>query len=447
MLIGSKGLRLMGTPGLLKLATLGSGPVRALYTASNGRAFAVSGDTLYELDGFWTGTNRGTLSTSSGRVVLADNGLHMMIVDGGGYTFTFSTNALAPITDPDFPGAGSVSFQDGFFVFHEPGTGRLWVTESYNGASVDALDFVTSEGSPDPVVTQISDHSTIYAFNTLTLERYYNSGGADFPFTRYRTGGLLQIGCASAASVVQMNKAIYWLGQDVNGQGTVWAISENAYSQRISTHAVELAIREYATSADLGDVTAWCYQTDGHNFYCMNLAETTFVYDDATTLWHERAYLADNGRFERHRADCHAVTHGVHIVGDYQNGNLYALDEYTYTDNGEQIARERITPRVAQDGAWIFIPRLELRMDAGMGLDGGVAGSDPMVMLQISRDGGRTFGPERWRSAGKIGEFRRRAAWNRNGRARDWVFRVRLTDPVRTVWNGMHIPGIRAGKS
>jgi hypothetical protein len=86
-------------------------------------------------------------------------------------------------------------------------------------------------------------------------------------------------------------------------------------------------------------------------------------------------------------------------------------------------------------------------MDAGMGLDGGVAGSDPQVMLRISRDGGRTFGPERWRSAGKIGEFRRRAAWNRNGRARDWVFRVRLTDPVKTVWNGMHIPGIRAGKS
>lgn len=57
----------------------------------------------------------------------------------------------------------------------------------------------------------------------------------------------------------------------------------------------------------------------------------------------------------------------------------------------------------------------------------------PQVMLQISRDGGHTYGAEAWRGFGRIGKFRARALWNGLGRARDWTMKFRITDAVKVV--------------
>jgi hypothetical protein len=72
-------------------------------------------------------------------------------------------------------------------------------------------------------------------------------------------------------------------------------------------------------------------------------------------------------------------------------------------------------------------------MEAGVGKTTG-QGSDPIIMLQVSKDGGHTWGNEIWVPFGKIGEYRRRAVWRRLGRSRDWVFKFRVTDPVKTVF-------------
>lgn len=433
---------LIGTPGLLSLATLGSGPVRCAHTASNGRLFIVSGPTLYEIDQFWTATSRGTLSTSGGLVSMDDNGVHVMIVDGpNGYTFTFTTNTFAAITDADFPGAVTTRFVDGYFVFNEPGTGRAWSTASYNGASVDGLDFATAEARPDDLVAVEADHRTLYLLGVDTIERYYNAGLSAFPFSAYQTGGLIEVGCVSPGSVQKLNAGLYWLGRDKNGSSGVYRINQNGISERVSTHAIDLMIR---AAGDLSAARSWVYQEGGHHFYRLNLPDSTPTFDTATGLWHECTYF-DTGLHTRHRAECHAFAFDAHVVGDYENGNIYALDPDTYTDNGDEIARERTTPHVSQDGARIFIPRIELSIEAGVGLDGGVTpGADPQLMLQISRDGGHSYGTERWVSAGKLGEYTRRAIWNRNGQGRNIVIRVRMTDPVKAVWLGMNLAGISA---
>ena len=57
-----------------------------------------------------------------------------------------------------------------------------------------------------------------------------------------------------------------------------------------------------------------------------------------------------------------------------------------------------------------------------------------MVMLQTSRDHGETWSSERWVSAGKQGEYNWRAIWRRLGRARDMVFRLVISDPIKVAW-------------
>ena len=62
-------------------------------------------------------------------------------------------------------------------------------------------------------------------------------------------------------------------------------------------------------------------------------ANTTWVYDAATQAWHERAGF-DNGEFTRHRSNCQMAFNNKIVVGDFENGNIYAFDLDDYSDNG-----------------------------------------------------------------------------------------------------------------
>jgi hypothetical protein len=58
------------------------------------------------------------------------------------------------------------------------------------------------------------------------------------------------------------------------------------------------------------------------------------------------------------------------------------------------------------------------------------------MMLQVSRDNGNTWGNELWQSMGEVGDYKHRIVWNRLGRGRDFLFKLRVTDPVPLVITG-----------
>lgn len=62
-----------------------------------------------------------------------------------------------------------------------------------------------------------------------------------------------------------------------------------------------------------------------------------------------------------------------------------------------------------------------------------VQGPNPQVSLECSKDNGRTFGPPLIAYIGAIGNYLARVIWRRFGSARDFVFRIRMTDPVKFV--------------
>ena len=86
------------------------------------------------------------------------------------------------------------------------------------------------------------------------------------------------------------------------------------------------------------------------------------------------------------------------------------------------------------------IGKLQVDCETGVGLETG-QGSNPQMMLQVSRDGGHTFGAEQWRDMGKLGNYRTRTQWTRLGQARDWVFRLRISDPVKRIILGVWVDG------
>lgn len=466
---------LQRAPGLKFTQTIGLGPIRGLWTFSNASAvaFVVSGTELYKINTSYVATKIGDVS-GTGPVSIADNGTQVFIAcNGPSFIYNNTTNVFQQITDPDFPGAVTVGYLDGYFVFNEPNSQRIWVTSLLNGTDIDPLDFASAEGAPDGVAGLIIDHREAWVFGTNSVEVWYDAGAADFPLQRIQ-GAFNEIGCVAPYSIAKLDNGLFWLGADARGQGIVYRA--NGYTgQRISTHAVEWQIQQYS---NLSDAIAYTYQQDGHAFYVLIFpsANTTWVYDVSTQAWHERAGF-DNGAFTRHRSNCQMAFNGDVIVGDFESGNIYALDLDTYADNGQiqkWLRSWRALPTDQNNLKRTAQHSLQLDCESGVGLTGSMIaetiylqtedgdylitedgdylisddvtpitqGSDPEVMLRWSDDGGHTWSNEHWATIGKIGQFYRRVFWRRLGmtlKLRDRVYEISGTDPVKIAIVGAEL--------
>lgn len=432
---------LFRAPGLRLLAAVGGGPVRGLWQVG-AYLYVASGNEFYQVDRNFSATLLGNVS-GTGQVSISDNGTQIFIAcNPDGFIYNTLTGVFQQITDPDFAGAVQVGYLDGYFVFTEPNSQRFWITSLLDGTAIDPLDFASAEGFPDNIVGMIVDHRELWLFGTTTTEVWYDAGLADFPFTRIQ-GAFNELGCAAAFSVAKLDNQIYWLGADARGFGIVYRA--NGYvGQRVSTHAVEWQIQSYG---DVSDAIAYTYQQDGHSYYVLIFpsAETSWVFDVATGAWHERAaWDTELGTWYRHRSNCQTVFGSDIVVGDYQNGNLYAFDLQTYADNG-QIQRWlrswRALPTDANTLARTAQHSLQLDCEAGVGLNSG-QGSDPQVMLRWSDNGGHTWSNEHWRSMGRIGDYGHRTFWRRLGmteKLRDRVYELSGTDAVKLAFTGAEL--------
>lgn len=432
-------------PGLRLLATLGTGPVRGLWQF-NGYGYAVSGNTLYKIDAAWNATVLGTVS-GSGPVSMSDNGAVLFVAcNGPSYTYFDITGDFQQITDPNFEGAVTVGYLDGYFVFNAPNSQRVYVVTSLTSTGYiyplvfDALDYASAEGSPDGLVSLIVDHREAWLFGTNSVEVWYDSGAADFPLTRIQ-GAFNELGCAAPYSVAKMDNGLFWLGSDARGNGMVYRA--NGYTgQRISTHAIEFAIQSYAT---ISDAIGYTYQQDGHSFYVLSFptGNATWVYDVATGGWHERAGFS-NGQFLRHISNCQMNYNNEIVVGSYADGNLYAFDLDVFADNGaaqKWLRSWRALPPGQNKLTRTAQHVLQLDCESGVGLATG-QGSNPQVMLRWSDDGGHTWSNEHWASLGGIGAYGTRVIWRRLGmteKLRDRVYEVSGTDPVKIAIIGAEL--------
>lgn len=429
---------LLGTPGTLLFSALSGGGVRGTIRFSATQAFAVVGGNVYQVDTSGAGTLIGTIIARTTPVSMASNGITIMLVTGPeGYVITPNATAalstIVPITNTTFTGADKVDYADGYFVFNKPGTEEFQIT-ALLANTIDPLDFASAEGAPDLLVSLLVNLREIWLFGQGSTEIFFDSGNADFPYERIQ-GAFIEQGCAAKFSPAKFDGTVAWLTANDRGQGMV--VKAVGYQpQRISTHAEEFAWAKYSR---IDDAIAYTYQQEGHSFYVITFptANATWAYDSNTQIWHERAWRNPvDASLNRHRSNCQMAFANKIIVGDWENGNLYSLDLDTYTDNGAILPAIRQAPHFATpDNTWQIFDRFWLDMETGIGLATG-QGSDPMVMISWSDDGGHTFPNEVWVSAGKIGEYRRRAVVRRVGKSRDRVWRVTITDPIKRVLIG-----------
>jgi hypothetical protein len=312
----------------------------------------------------------------------------------------------------------------------------------------------------------------IYLLGEVSSEVWIDVGSqipgiVSFPFQRI-PGTSFQHGCAAPASVARLGEAFAFVAKDTRGQAII-GVMEGYTLKRISTHAVEQSLLDQTVS----DAVAFTYQLEGHEMYVVTFPSInlTWVYDLATGAWHKWLYW--NGQqYTRHRANCGAYFNGQYLVGDYENGLIYAVDNAVYTDNGQTIRRLRRCPHLTADLQRQYFDELQIQFQPGVGTTGlsvpslnrsyvsplviganeffyvpfnaiytigtnnqnaNQTTTNPQAMLRWSNDGGSTWSNEHWCQIGAMGKYKNRIIWRRLGWSRDRVFEVVVTDPIKAV--------------
>ena len=359
---------------------------------------------------------------------------------GGVGTYTVSTSQTVssttlyglnfsqlPSTDGAFTGGTNVDVVDNYFVYNRPDTQQFGCSNALSPIS-GSTNFSSKDGAPDDLVTLIVDHREIYLLGETSSEVWVDQGTSPFPFTRI-PGTSTQHGIVAPFSVARLGNSFAYLSK--NNRGTAQIVQMNGYiPQRISTHAVENSLN----GKTITDAVAWTYQLEGHEVYVISFPtlQLTWCYDIATQMWHKWLYTNNLGQYERCRGNCAAVFQGYVLVGDYSNGKIYHLDRNVYTDDGQNVKRLRRAVHLTTDLQRQYFEELQLQFQPGVGLSTG-QGDDPQAMLRWSSDGGSTWSSEHWTTIGKIGKYTNRAIWRRLGTARDRIFEVSVSDPVKAV--------------
>lgn len=406
-----------GGPGLVEFADIGDGDIRGTHLF-NGALLAVAGDSLYSVDANGAETSIGPIAGYD-PVVISDNGAQAAIVsDSTSYLWDGAT--LSAINDPDFRRASSVDFISQVLLFSEHNSGRYFTSELADGSSYNALDIATAETRPDKLVRVLVSANEALLFGELGVEGLYFSGKpTGVPLSPTQTN--LEYGLAGRDAVCKIDNTVAWLAHDMTirtlRDGSPLAIADPAITSMIQGWT------------DPGSARAFAFSIRGHEWMAIRHSQGCVLWDATTQLWHRR---------ESHGSPTWRVANSIRayghvLLGDASVGKLWRLDPDAQDEGGEPMVRTLVSRTLGPAGLPFTLEAIELEAESGVGLATG-QGSDPKIWMQLSRDGGRTYGTRLERSMGTMGNRNVRVCWS--GPFGDFpphggVIKFACSDPVR----------------
>lgn len=444
--------------------------------------YVVYSNQLYRIDGLGTQTPLGgPLLTNSGPVFMDDNGVQLGFADALGNLYvyqifgtsggtglaagqmqTFTPGALG------FLGASHFAYLDNVGVGAVPGTNPLTSQQMQQSGVGDftawnALAFSLADSQPDPLIAVAGWKGTLIAFGTLSTEIWQDLGLSPFQFGRSPTA-VAMVGCAALASIARWgNDALMVLAQTLNGQAVPAMLTAGGYPDdesnplRDEEFVATINARKadgtlvYGTLADaVGDTVMW----DGIRYYVLSFptAGKTWAWSGNSGAWHEwtsdpgavangAALGAGTGVQGQYRGQTFAVFNGKTLALDFGDGHIYMLNGTGKqdTDNGAPFPMQLVSDMVFQGGTpdigrnrMLTLNALELGIEEGVG-NLAEPGSQPMAMLEISYDKGRTYGAPHMAPMGAAGQTVTRCRFTRLGSGRSLTGRLTLADPVKRV--------------
>lgn len=420
---GKLPLAAMPTPGTV-LFSSGSGSSNRGGYEYNDILYTVIDNKFYSVDSSGVKTELGTLNTSTGRVKMANITNQINIIDGtNGYNYNTNTTTFSVISDVNFPDtATSITAMDDYFLVSRPNSPIVNYCDVSDGLTWNALNIFQKNRIAQNVVAVKALHGQIWVCGGTSIEPYFNSGA---PFERSQDS-ILKIGVVNADTMcAASDSSMYMLAKQSGGGFRVVQAKQDQFG----------SVSDFI-SADLKNITtvsdafAYIYEQEEHEFYVLTFPTNglTFCYDITTQSWHGRqSFVA--GNYTRHISNWAVGCYNKVIIGDYQSGNLYAMDSNVFTEDSIPIRRKLITYPFYSEGKNITGNQLQVLFESGVG-------TGSLVDVSFSKDDGHTFisfSPTR-----DIGtEFGTRALlYNRLGASRSWQFQVQTTMITKPIMYG-----------
>lgn len=410
----------------------------------NGVLYFTTGNALYSTDLSGEVAYLAAGSFGSPYASMSDNYIQLMIVDGSdSWIYDIASGVLTAITDVNFPaGAKNVCFISGRFVCPKPNTREFYCSAPLDGLTWSYLGslpmFGTKEQASDPLFTVTAHNGIMTLWGDSTVEFWQDAGLSPVPF-QYIQGTTQSYGTKSQYSIAQVNDATYFLGHGAQGGWAVFSVKGYTVS-KVSTPDIEDILADWVKQgASFRYTHGVTFSTHGHDFYMLNdTGYGTLLLDTTTGLWSRML----SGNSSNSQMGQTSVSHVAVFSVLYQGASVFIGQEQTpfgvfdQTQNSEagvSIQRQITTKHLRNGGNEFAISELVLLMDTGeVPLN-----QDYKISLEVSRDGGRTFGSPRPRTLGLTGQYKEpRVKWDRLGSARDFVFRLTMTDPIPFVIAG-----------
>lgn len=405
--------------GLVEFATNGDTPCRGLiYLPDLDKLYDIRSSAAYKNISDGTSTRIGTVpgadivqlsrnqNASPQIVVQADAGLQYI-----------ATDSLAYILDSDVASdTVTCDYVSGYHIFGK--ANRQFFTSSLNAATAaDSLDFATFEQRAGKLLRVQESAGELVGLCSEWIE-FWRNGTGDFPFSPI---GFKSRGLKAKNAVAQSDNTLFFVGDDNN----VYRI-DNYNPVVVSTHEIARLIQEDDNPDDL---VMFSYEREGHAFLTLSGTDWTREYDSATGVWHSRKSYGQDRWRAIHSAK--APSWGKTIVGDRLSGKSFYLSKDTFTEDGNIMEWKVISPPMHAFPNGGIIDALHFDVATGVGVLSG-QGSDPKMMLRISKDGGNTFDQYRELELGVRGAHTTRVTARRLGKfgPQGAVIELSITDPV-----------------
>lgn len=483
---------LASVPGLQFMQKiLQSARCRGAYVSSVGLAtqnqqenlFVVFGNVLFRID--WNGeaTRLGNVASGSSRVNFAETGginPYLLVADGsnlwaynlieGGELRRISlperVNGEGGQINPSHVAvvAGSVVINDrtsGFLYYSIPyplnnDKREVFQTQTVAGKTepvydpnnaykvlteeVDAFDwmfldsygvqqFFNAESSSDNIRAIASIGPNLYLFGSKTIEIWQRGSGEDSTWQRQSYTTNASNGLQAPNSIAICGSNLYYLGSGESYAKGVLMVSGQQYKKISEDWLDDKLLGETGDSA-----FAYAYAQGNHNFYVLQLQnlQETWVYDTMTNEWHQRvSRVYETGVETRWR-----VSDLVWFKGEFRafcnDGCMYKFsDEYWYEDYGAgkrlPMIRHRQGALVVNDEKPFILQELGIECNVGTWADYTL---QPDLLLEVSKDGGNTWGHVRSCKMGRTGDYSHRVRFHNVGYNRLCVLKLTYSHPT-----------------
>jgi hypothetical protein len=285
----------------------------------------------------------------------------------------------------------------------------------------------------------------LWVFGNKSFDIWGLSSDEEGNYSLTRTGMGTNIGISAPQSLAKIQNKICWLGSGGDGDNAVWAATQSAQPQRISTPALE----RYIAKVKSTDAFGFAYNYSGHAFYVLSLptANRTFCYDFTTGMWHNRSTRdANTNTLEMWYPSFACNFNGEVYFGTYKANALVVMDQNKHTEwDGRRIRRLRRSPVIVSDMSNIIVDMFRIECGTGLttelqptepignNMERTKQGFNPKVSMRYSYDGGNTWSFYGESTLGRAGQYNAQCEYYGLGMGRLFVIEVSCDDPVDFV--------------